>query len=759
VKQRSEPFASFFATAAGREPDACWQRLAASGLGDFVAVPAGAAPSEIVLAWLWRWLHGPGLTPRRLVYVLPSSSLIEHVVGQVTGWLWRLGLADQVAVTGPGGSLNWRQDMHKPAVVIGTADALVSKALARGIGVGRALYPIDFALVTNGAHWVFAEAALCPRSAGTMRRLAEFAGGFGTAEPFAVTLMSGMSSAGSGSAFTVARLAADRGDYPAIAAAVLAQHRPGTRTLIAANTLGAARSLHAALAGSGVPRVLIHPWFRGRERRRLADAVTGPVTDDAGQLVVATSVIEAGLETRAALVVSEVAPWPSLVSRAGHCDSSGTGGDARFRWLLPDAAGGEQPELESSLAALRALDGASVRGLAEVPGPDPTAESGGTELSRPDLLSRPDFLALFDTGPSDDGGEPDLRPLILDAGELEAQLIWATWSPASGAPPAGFWLPPDDWRCRARLPELARLAERVAVWRMDWAAQEGWARVTAEAPPRPGETLLVAASDGGYDPVLGFDPSLPDPVPDSPALGVPPVPEAAAAAEFGWISLSRHSEETRDHAAALLATMRPGLTGTVMRAVVAAAYLHDAGKAHPIWQDALCALARPDERDRVNAGRPWAKSGGDGELRFAGDVAFRHELASLLLIDGPLAGLVGRRLDRDLVRYLVLAHHGKLRMRVLDPDRREAGVLRGLAQGANWPMPAMFGRPEVGLTVDIAQFTGNGDRSWANAARSLLLGYGPFVLAYLETVVRIADWRASAGEPVARPRVLNRSPG
>jgi CRISPR-associated endonuclease/helicase Cas3 len=771
-----EQFGTFFAAATGREPEVSWQRVAASGLGDFVEVPAGAVASEIVLAWLWRWLHGPELTPRRLVYVLPSSSLIEHVADQVAGWLGRLGLADQVALQvaaghgaghAAGGSLNWRQDMHRPGVLVGTEDTLVSKALGHGIGVGRSLHPIDFALVTNGAQWVFAEAALCPRSVATMRRLAEFAVGYGTAEPLAVTSMSGVSpgvsSVAPGSPFTVARLAADRGDYPAVAASVLAQHRPGTRTLIAANTLGAARRLHAALAGSGVPRVLIHPWFRGRERRALAEAVTGPVTDEAGQIVVATSVIEAGLETRAALVVSEVAPWSSLVLRAGHCDSSDSDRDARFRWIRPDAADGEQPELEPSLAALRALDGAAVRGLADVAGPDATAESGVPELSRPD------FLALFDPDDS-----PDLGPWISDAGDLEAQLIWATWNSASGAPsgalsdapsgapsgalsgapsgapPADFRLPPDDWRCRARLPEVARLADRVAVWRMDWAARERWARVTPESPAWPGEILLVAAGDGGYDPVLGFDPSWPDPVPDCPSLDVPQVSEAAAD-EFGWISLQQHSEETRDHAGALLATMRPGLTGVVMRAIVSAAYLHDVGKAHPIWQDALCALAGPDHQERVEAGRPWAKSGGEGQLIFAGDVAFRHELASVLLIDGPLAGLVDRRADRDLVRYLVLAHHGQLRQRVWDRDPAIPGVLRGLEQGAVWPMPRILGRPEVAMTVDIAKFIQTGDRSWTQTARSLLLGYGPFVLAYLETVVRIADWRASAREPEAGP--------
>ena len=42
----------------------------------------------------------------------------------------------------------------------------------------------------------------------------------------------------------------------------------------------------------------------------------------------------------------------------------------------------------------------------------------------------------------------------------------------------------------------------------------------------------------------------------------------------------------------------------------------------------------------IAAGRPWAKSGTAGHLEFAGGVAFRHELASLLLIDGPLRPLL-----------------------------------------------------------------------------------------------------------------------
>ena len=45
-------------------------------------------------------------------------------------------------------------DMHRPAIVLGTAEALVSRALNRGLGNPPDVHPIEFALLTNGAHWV-----------------------------------------------------------------------------------------------------------------------------------------------------------------------------------------------------------------------------------------------------------------------------------------------------------------------------------------------------------------------------------------------------------------------------------------------------------------------------------------------------------------------------------------------------------------------------------------------------------------------------
>jgi CRISPR-associated endonuclease/helicase Cas3 len=122
-------------------------------------------------------------------------------------------------------------------------------------------------------------------------------------------------------------------------------------------------------------------------------------------------------------------------------------------------------------------------------------------------------------------------------------------------------------------------------------------------------------------------------------------------------------------------------------------------------------------------------------------------------------------LDRALTKYLVLAHHGKLRLQVrehharavlsvpsvppantLPPEgQQEASVIRGLRQGATSAIPAMLGQPATTLTVDLDQFVLDGNHSWTQVVHGLLDRYGPFVLAYMESLVRISDWRASGG--------------
>ena len=160
----------------------------------------------------------------------------------------------------------------------------------------------------------------------------------------------------------------------------------------------------------------------------------------------------------------------------------------------------------------------------------------------------------------------------------------------------------------------------------------------------------------------------------------------------GLDHLHQHSQETHDQARALLDVLRPNLPDGAALSAVTAAYLHETVKAHPVWQNALCGLAAPGRGDETRRG-PWAKSGSERPLRFNGNAAFRHELASLLLLDGPLSALLAGLAEPDLARYLILAHHGRLRIQVRDPGDATPGSLLGLAQGETTPIPGVFGLP------------------------------------------------------------------
>ena len=708
------------------------------------------------------------MTPRRLIYALPPGWLAEHAAAQARDWLARLELTEQVGlhvVMGPWGEDlgDWRENMHRPAIVIGNTDAVVSKALNRGYGIGPALSPIDFGLVTNGAQWIIDEARLCPQATATLRRLAEWAEGGLVAEPFGLTLLSSLTETGAvgigageragelasriGARRTIRRVPAEPGDYRAVARLTAERHRPGTMTLVVLNTVAAAQEVYRQLRGEGVTCTLLHPRLRGIERAaRLAD-IAAP-----GDMIVITAQVAEGLDQSAAVLVTEAAPWPALVQRAGRCNRDGAALDAELWWLPP---GRDHQDCAAACAELSRLKGMAVTSE------DLAARAVPSGPRHVAAIGREEFAELFDTE-----SVVDVGPYLRDGADADVELAWATWTPGpDGAPDPEVRYPPAEYRCRVPIGDALLLAGQRPVWRFDRSADRltrlGEDRGT---PPRPLELLLVNAMDGGYDQETGFDPAASSPVPDCPQLLTPyeiaerSAAEAAVPAEVPrpWQSLAEHSDQVRDQAAALLTVLAPRISPDATRATIVAAHLHDAGKAHPLWQDALCALADESEAAAVEAGRPWAKSGRNGRLEFAGGVGFRHELASLLLLDGPLAVLLAASPDPDLTRYLVLAHHGLLRVQVRDviesavvPNGAAPPPTFGLAQGAATPIPAIFGQPATTLLTDLAQFGQfgqDGGRTWRQTVLRLLARYGPFTLAYLETIVRIADWRASGGK-------------
>lgn len=112
--------------------------------------------------------------------------------------------------------------------------------------------------------------------------------------------------------------------------------------------------------------------------------------------------------------------------------------------------------------------------------------------------------------------------------------------------------------------------------------------------------------------------------------------------------------------------------------------------------------------------------------------------------------------DADLIAYLIAAHHGKVRLSIRSlpgearPDDTGQRFARGVWDGDRLPELQIGERETVRGTVlnlDVMELGGGAsDRSWAERTQTLLQRYGPFRLAWLEMLVRVADWRASARE-------------
>jgi CRISPR-associated endonuclease/helicase Cas3 len=182
-------------------------------------------------------------------------------------------------------------------------------------------------------------------------------------------------------------------------------------------------------------------------------------------------------------------------------------------------------------------------------------------------------------------------------------------------------------------------------------------------------------------------------------------------------------------------------------AIVCAARRHDIGKAHPVFQATMheCSVADAPFKTPL-----LAKSPANGRHRRS---HFRHELASML----AWLEHAGESEDRDLIAYLIAAHHGKVRLSLRAmPEEKEPfppygpRFARGVWEGDELPEVEIAGRdtlPACRLRLDLMELgIGAMGPSWTARTQKLLDTYGPFRLAWMETLVRIADWRVSRAE-------------
>jgi CRISPR-associated endonuclease/helicase Cas3 len=111
--------------------------------------------------------------------------------------------------------------------------------------------------------------------------------------------------------------------------------------------------------------------------------------------------------------------------------------------------------------------------------------------------------------------------------------------------------------------------------------------------------------------------------------------------------------------------------------------------------------------------------------------------------------------SQNLIAYLIAAHHGKVRMSLRampdekPPKAQGKRYARGVHEGDRLPQLRVNGEilPETMLQLDVMELGESAmGPSWTTRTQQLLVEHGPFRLAWYETLVRIADWRASDQE-------------
>ena len=782
--------------ATGFEPYEFQRRVAEEGLPELLRIPTGCGKTEAVgLGWLYRRrFHADAgvrsATPHWLVLALPMRALVEQTARRFHLWLERLGLQldlDLHIVQGGVGwsDRDWRLAPDRDAVFVGTIDMLLSRALNRGYADRRWHWPMSFGGFNNGAHWVFDEIQLTDVAAPNTRQLQSFRDTFGTALPTASTWMS--ATVDDRLLFTVdrpdvastvelsdhdrqsplgRRLDAartitevelpDQKPERTLAHELADRHRSGTLTLAVLNTVDRATTMWNSLnkLAPDAEVVLLHSRYRPADRAAHTTAALSP-PGPAGKIVVSTQVLEAGIDLSAALLFTEAAPWPSIVQRAGRCNRDGTENAAQLLWATPPKAPPyEEADVRVSAEALRALAGTTVTttGLQSL---DVHTSSRITPVIR-----RRDLIDLFDTTPDLSGNDVDVARFIRARSDRTIQVAWreiAANKPLGGSPRR-------DELCGVPIADLRDWLKKNRAWSIDHLSRDRsqpWTRCTGR-DLRDGMEVVLDASEGGYDSESGWNPRsrrvdvMAPPTSQAAVAGFSPdddvgVGDDPASLTDVWYPLAQHLADVERECTTLLEAFGASDLSAEMRsAAIVAGRLHDIGKASPVWQRAALATADEEQRAGLEERPPFAKTGNHKALRFDRRF-FRHELVSALALMSEGASALGDHRETDLVVYLVASHHGRIRLSIRRPPE-ESGIddaivtTLGVAPGDELP-EVDLGESAVPLS-HLTIPTGNDRYERRALALRDRADLGPFRLAFLEMIVRCADWRASrdAGE-------------
>lgn len=828
-------FDGFFQKATGNSPYAYQSRLAGSDSGtacnsQLINIPTGLGKTAaVVLAWLWNriQLQNPKW-PRRLIYCLPMRTLVEQTEREVRTWILRLArkhtkprdgselrwlvLHSPIILMGGEDTGDWDIHPERPAILIGTQDMLLSRALNRGYGMSRARWPMHFGLLNNDSLWVLDETQLMGVGVRTSAQLDGLRKKIGVAAGCASWWASAtldprlldtpdhrekdktlaLGDDDRKNSEVARRIVATKRLSPLpftltndstkivesyiekLAASVVEKHQPGSTTIVILNRVNRAKELFTALEKAAkkqtLPeRILIHSRFRPMEREKLS----GKIKEPGEKIIIATQAIEAGVDISSRTLITELAPWSSLVQRFGRCNRKGEFNDkagADIFWINLEAEdektadGLALPYTSGQFSIARKLlrqaesSGVAPAALEKIQADEPLAEAH--------VLRRKDLVDLFDTTPDLAGLDIDVGRYIRDGDERDVQVFWRKISEQEKLDDIE---PLREELVRVSLGDFNKFlkANRTDIW--NWNVLDGeWQRPDRLAP---GQIYLVDSALGGYSEKLGWtgekakEPFKILSIKDQPARKSPRdgqgdveslINDDGKQIENVFQSIEQHTGHVVAACHEIINALPPSTSRSDI--LLIAALWHDVGKAHVCFQNFITKdrAKIPDElKDSFIAKAPW-RPGSKHERPH-----FRHELASALA--WLQASGCEDTFTKNLVAYLIAAHHGKVRLSIrsmpgeqVPPQNSNGEILFARGVWQNDTLPAENSGKK--LTLDGKNFKPieldlscikmgeqNGNPSWSTRVLSLRddSQLGIFRLAWLETLLRAADAQGS----------------
>ncbi len=823
----SHNFQSFFSVALDDDvsPYSYQQALAEKDWPDVLIAPTGLGKTAaVVLAWAWKHYSADQKNPpRRLAYCLPMRTLVDQTTHNIRKWLERLRKADSGwksrlpnpdtdvhILMGGVDETKWFKWPERTAILIGSQDMLLSRALMRGYAMNRFRWPVDFALLHNDTQWVFDEVQLMQSGLATSAQLEGFRRKFLTDIPsrslwisatFHPEWLKTVDFHESPKTWNVpcdflndknspqvrklidALKPIEKSDLvlrsndkeyirdyaDALASETISTHKKNQVTLLVVNTVFRAQAVHEAIQRRGFPPdqlALVHSRFRPTDRKAQIKKLPKP-GEEKDLIVVATQAIEAGVDFSAAVMLTELAPMSSVVQRLGRVNRYGelnNRGGGKVRWIdiLSNDPKNEKTakalsapytpeELEVCRKRVAILSDARSSKLPSPESDDYVSQS---------VIRIKDFRDLYDTDPDLTGFDVDISSYIRDSEDTDVRIFWRDFSNRQQEQPMPRYeelCPIPIGRCASWLK-----SKNIKTYCLDPQARHDKNRPTwvpFNDPPWPGLVLLLDKKTGGYTKETGFDPESKTEVElistQKEQVGtVAEVSDADTDSELKrFVKLDDHLMHVTNEAKSLCNNLSIGSREKEL--VSTAALWHDVGKAHKAFQE------RMSTHDEESHPRPeYLLAKAPRYDRRKGRPYFRHELAS------ALAYLSQENWSReaDLVAYLIATHHGKVRMnlRALPAERpakpetetqlsNPPRFARGIREGDEIP-PVEINKKNFWdggpLTLSLMELGEHPDTgsSWMERTQCLLSEHGPFRLAWLEAILRIADWRASAKE-------------